>query len=259
VTIATPVAAQVAVASRAMPEVITTALRDTDLGVVSDEAIDHAKLLMSRSSAVAIGPGLTDSDQRTKRFVRDVVENRATPLVIDADGLNCLAPWPADLKGSEQHPLVLTPHPGEMLRLLGTGDKAALLDRVSAARNFASEHKLILVLKGSRTLIASPDGLVFVNPTGNAGMGTAGAGDTLTGVITGFLSQASATLKERANAVDAVVAAVYVSSLAADIAASKFGMRSMVASDIREHLNDAIRLLDPDGESPVSHHVEGKS
>jgi NAD(P)H-hydrate epimerase len=259
VTIATPVAAQVAVASRVMPEVITTALRDTDLGVVSDEATDYVKLLVSRSNAVAIGPGLTDVDERTKRFVRHVAENRKTPLVIDADGLNCLAPWPADLKGSKEYPLVLTPHPGEMLRLLGTDDKSALSDRVSVARNFAAEHEVILVLKGSRTLIASPDGCVFVNPTGNAGMGTAGAGDTLTGVITGFLGQAMATLKERADAVETVIAAVYTSSVAADLAASKLGMRSMVASDIREHLNEAIRTLDPDGELPGFHHVEGKS
>jgi ADP-dependent NAD(P)H-hydrate dehydratase / NAD(P)H-hydrate epimerase len=256
VTIATPVAAQVAVASRAMPEVITTALPDTDRGAVSDEAVDYVKLLFSRSSAVAIGPGLTDSDERTRSFVRSVVSNRTTPVVVDADGLNCLAPWPKELKGSKEFPLVLTPHPGEMLRLLGTEDKSVLSDRVSMARSFALEHQLILVLKGSRTMIATPEGLVFVNPTGNAGLGTAGTGDTLTGVITGFLAQSVATLKERADAAEAVMAAVYISSLAADIAASKLGMRSMVASDIRDHLNDAVRLLDPDGELPDSRNLD---
>jgi ADP-dependent NAD(P)H-hydrate dehydratase / NAD(P)H-hydrate epimerase len=244
VTIATPVAAQVAVASRAMPEVITTALRETDLGTVSDEALDHVKSLAARCNAVAIGPGLTDKDERTRKFVRSVIDTRTTPLVIDADGLNCIAPWPGELKGSQEHPLILTPHPGEMLRLLGSDEKSALSDRVETARKFAVEHELILVLKGSRTLIAGADGRVFVNPTGNAGMGTAGAGDTLTGVITGFLAQASA------DAVETVLAAVYVSSLAGDLAAQKLGMRSMVASDIREHLSEAIRLLDPEGELP---------
>jgi NAD(P)H-hydrate epimerase len=177
-------------------------------------------------------------------------------VVVDADGLNCLAPWPKELKGSKEFPLVLTPHPGEMLRLLGTEDKSVLSDRVSMARSFALEHQLILVLKGSRTMIATPEGLVFVNPTGNAGLGTAGTGDTLTGVITGFLAQSVATLKERADAAEAVMAAVYISSLAADIAASKLGMRSMVASDIRDHLNDAVRLLDPDGELPDSRNLD---
>jgi NAD(P)H-hydrate epimerase len=109
---------------------------------------------------------------------------------------------------------------------------------------------VIVVLKGTRPLIAAPDGRVFVNPTGNAGLGTAGAGDTLTGVIAGFLAQAYGTLKREAIALEAIVAALYVSGLAGDLAAEEIGMRTMVASDIREHLSGAICLLDPDGELP---------
>jgi NAD(P)H-hydrate epimerase len=170
--------------------------------------------------------------------------------VIDADGLNALAPWPAGLRGSNGRPLILTPHPGEMLRLMGTDDKEALADRAQAAREFATSHHVILVLKGARTLIASPDGRIFVNPTGNAGLSTAGAGDTLTGIIAGFLAQAYSTLKERANALEAVISAVYVGGMAGDIAAREQGMRSLVASDISAHFGAAIKRLDSQGEQP---------
>ena len=248
VTIATPASAQTSVASSAMPEVITTALAETDRGVVSDEAVEHFLKLAGKATVVAIGPGLTHDDERTRRFVRAVVERRTTPCVIDADGLNSLAPWPDDLKGSNEHPLVLTPHPGEMLRLLGANDKSALDDRVSVAREFARAHQVILVLKGSRPFVATPDGRVFINPTGNAGLGTAGAGDTLTGLISGFLAQAYATLEDRADPVATTIAALYIGGLAGDFAARKLGMRTMLASDIREHFTDAILSLDPCGE-----------
>ena len=249
VTIATPSSAQSSVAAAAIPEVMTTALAETDRGAVSDEAVEHFLRLSSRATVIAVGPGLTSDDERTRRFVRTVVEQRTKPCVIDADGLNSLAPWPEDLTGSEPHPLVLTPHPGEMLRLIGA-DKAALAGRVAAAREFATAHKLILVLKGSRSIVAAPDGRVFVNATGNPGLGTGGAGDTLTGLISGFLAQAYATLKGRADALTATIAALYVGGLAGDFAAKRLGMRTMVASDIREHFSDAIRFLDPQGEKP---------
>jgi NAD(P)H-hydrate epimerase len=170
--------------------------------------------------------------------------------VIDADGLNCLAPWPPELRGSEAQPLILTPHPGEMLRLIGADRREALEDRVSVAREFATRHGLILVLKGARPLVASPDGRVFINSTGNAGLGTAGSGDTLTGLIAGFVAQAYGTLRDKADALAATIAALYVGGLAGDLAARKLGMRTMVASDIREHFSDAIRTLDPEGEQP---------
>jgi len=250
VTVATSVSVQPLVATQVMPEVMTTALVETDRGAVSDEAIDYVIKFAERVNVIAIGPGLSSEDERTHKFVLAVVEQRKTPVVIDADGLNCLAPWPTELRGSSDHPIVLTPHPGEMLRLLGTENKSALNDKVAAAREFATSHEVILVLKGTRSLIAVPDGRVFINPAGNAGLGTAGAGDTLTGIITGFLAQAYGTLGDDADAIDAVIAALYVGGLAGDLAARELGMRAMVASNIREHLSEAIRLLDPWGEAP---------
>jgi len=256
VTVATPDSAQALVATQVMPEIMTTSLAETDRGAVSDEAIDYALKFAARADVVAIGPGLSSEDDRTRSFVRRIVEERRTPIVIDADGLNCLAPWPDDLQGSDEFPIVLTPHPGEMKRLLGSENDSSFDDRVTIAREFATTSKVILVLKGARSMIAAPDGRVVVNPTGNAGLGTAGAGDTLTGVIAGFLAQAYGTLKKDADAFDTVVAAVYVSGLAGDMAAQNLGMRGMVASDIREHLSEAIRSLDPIGEAPSEFVVE---
>jgi len=255
VTIATPASAQSSVAAAVMPEVMTTALAETDRGAVSDEATDHVMRLARKAEVIAIGPGLSAEDERTRHFVYSVVNQRVTPLVIDADGLNCLAGqssngWPPDLRGSKESPLILTPHPGEMMRLLGTTNKSVLDDRVSIARNFATKHDVILVLKGPRSLVAAPDGRVFINPTGNPGLGTAGSGDTLTGIIAGFIAQSVATFNNIADVLSATVAAVYIGGLAGDLAACELGVRTMVASDIREHLGEAIRLLDPKGERP---------
>ena len=249
VTIASPVSAQVAIASAVLPEVITAALAETDRGSVSEESIDQFLRQAAKATVVAVGPGLTADDDRTRRFVRTVIERRSTPLVVDADGLNCVSPWPSSLQGSPELPIVLTPHPGEMRRLLGQPDGQSLGDRVAVARAFATENKVILVLKGGKTLIAGPDGRVFVTPTGNPGLGTAGSGDTLTGLIAGFLAQAYGTL-ESPDALTATIAALYVGGLAGDLAAREIGMRTMIASDIREHFSAAIRLLDPDCERP---------
>ena len=118
VTIATPSSVQDIVASRVMPEVMTMPLAETDRGAVSDESIDHLLKQAEKSSVVAIGPGLTSTDERTRHFVRAIVERRSKPTIIDADGLNCLSPWPSALQGSNEAPLVLTPHPGRDATLL---------------------------------------------------------------------------------------------------------------------------------------------
>lgn len=260
VTIATPASALPAVAARVMPEVMTFELPDTlemkqvdaraGERTLSDTAIEETLQLAARADAIAIGPGLT-SDEHVRRLVRAIVERRTVPVVIDADGLNALAPWPPDLRGTPEAPLILTPHPGEMRRLVGADAvQDSLANRVRTARDFAVAHQLILVLKGGRTLIAAPDGRVAVNPTGNAGTGTAGAGDTLTGIITGFIAQTRGTLGAGADVYAATVAAVYVAGLASDHAADTQGMRTLVASDISRHLGAAVRALDPTGERP---------
>jgi NAD(P)H-hydrate epimerase len=250
VTLAAPESALYAIAPRLMPEVMTAPLRETEAGSVSAEGYAQFEKLSERAAAVAVGCGLDSGHESTRRFVREAFERRRTPLVIDADGLNSLSPWPEELKGTREAPVVLTPHVGEMLRLLGASDASALDERVRVVAEFATAQSLFVVLKGTRTLVAAPDGRVFVNPTGNAGLGTAGSGDTLTGVITGFLAQEFAGVGRDKDALAAVLAAVYVAGLAGDLAARELGMRTMVASDVRKYLSAAVRALDPEGEMP---------
>jgi NAD(P)H-hydrate epimerase len=250
VTVATPASAHVGVAARLMPEVMAAALPETEHGSISLEAREHISKLAERATIIAIGCGLSNDAEETRRFVRETIEGRVVPVVIDADGLNALSPWPKDLRGSREAPLILTPHEGELRRLLGMRDVDDLRERARVLSDFATERSLTVVLKGARTMIAAPDGRVFVNPTGNPGLGTAGSGDTLTGIITGFNAQSFAALKTEADAVAATVAAVYVAGLAGDLAARKLGMRALVASDVRESLSAAILALDAKGEQP---------
>ncbi len=250
VTLASPESALPAIAPRLMPEVMTAALKETEAGSVSVEGYKQFERLSERASVVAVGCGLTREHESTRRFVREAFERRRTPLVIDADGLNALSPWPSELKGTPEAPVVLTPHEGEMLRLLGADEPSALDERARVVAEFATAQNLFVVLKGTRTLVAAPDGRVFVNPTGNAGLGTAGSGDTLTGVITGFLAQEFGAKGKDRDALAAVLAAVYVAGLAGDLAARELGMRTMVASDLRKYLGAAVRALDPEGETP---------
>jgi ADP-dependent NAD(P)H-hydrate dehydratase / NAD(P)H-hydrate epimerase len=244
-TIATSESAQTAIAAKVLEEIITRALPETKSGAISEKAFETIEKLIEKVDVVGIGCGLgiqiPDSrfkKQKTKNLVTQIVENRKTPIVIDADGLNALSPF--DLQGSDELPLILTPHEGEFLRLLGTTDKEVLKDRIKAVRDFAEKHKVILVLKGERTLIAAPDGRVVINPTGNSGLGKAGNGDTLTGIITGFVAQA---VQAKVDIFETVVAAVYLAGLAGDIAAEKYGKRSMLASDVRECLGEAFAEL----------------
>jgi ADP-dependent NAD(P)H-hydrate dehydratase / NAD(P)H-hydrate epimerase len=237
-TLATSESAQTPIAAKVLEEIITRGLPETRNGAMSEKAFAEVEKFSGKIDAIGIGCGLGAARKTTKDFVREVVTKRKTPIVVDADGLNALAPF--DLEGSDELPLILTPHEGEFLKLLGTKDKDALKDRVKAAREFAEKHKVILVLKGERVLTCAPDGRVVINPTGNSGLGKAGNGDTLTGIITGFVAQA---VQMKIDIFETVVAAVYISSLAGDIAAEKFGRRSMLASDVRECLGEAFSQL----------------
>lgn len=234
VTVATACAAQTLLVTQCKNEVMTEGLDENEAGAIKHEAIERALELAANRTVLALGPGLSSKDESTRRFVREFVERRSAPLVIDADGLNALAPWPADLKGSDDLPLIITPHPGEMARLTGLTTADILADRLNIAREFATRHHVITVLKGSRSLIAAPSGQVYVNPTGNAGMATAGSGDVLTGLLTGLLAQ-------RPQApLEATIAAVYLHGLAGDLAAAKLGQRSLIASDLIANLSEAL-------------------
>jgi ADP-dependent NAD(P)H-hydrate dehydratase / NAD(P)H-hydrate epimerase len=238
VTVATAQSALPLLVAQSLNEVMTESLVETAKGAIAHEALAHARQLASKCQAVALGPGLASSEETTRRFVREFVERRSEPLVIDADGLNALAPWPDELRGSEELPIIITPHLGEMARLTGKRKDDILNDRIGVAREFAMKHDLITVLKGPRSVIASPDGWAHVSSTGNAGMATAGAGDVLTGMLAGLLAQSR--FPERYDTLNVVIAAVILHGLAGDLAAAKLGQRSLLASDIIAHIGEAI-------------------
>ncbi len=217
-------------------------LAETEGGAVSEEAIAEVEGFLENVDAITIGSGLSAKDESTKRFVRHFVENRRVPTILDADALTLLSPFPADWPPADAggSDLILTPHQGEFLKMLGTEDKDAVKDRVAAVRTFAQKHNVILVLKGERVLIGEPGGKVVVNPTGNSGLGKAGNGDTLTGIIAGFAAQAAVM---DIDMFETIVAAVYIAGLAGDIAEKKFGKRVMTASDVRDCLVEAFEVV----------------
>ncbi|HMQ02430.1 MAG TPA: NAD(P)H-hydrate dehydratase [Pyrinomonadaceae bacterium] len=237
VTAATPHGVKDPVASRVLPEVMVRGVAETVGKAISEDAFDEIQDLLDKADAVAVGCGLSQSES-TKRFIEKLIENRRQPVVVDADALNLISPLASFASISESGPpLILTPHEGEFLRLLGTNEKDAIKDRAAAVREFAEKHNVILVLKDERALIAEPGGKVVVNPTGNSGLGKAGNGDTLAGIVAGFAAQAA---KMNIDIFETVVAAVYISGMAGDIAEAKYGKRVMTASDVRECLTEAF-------------------
>jgi len=217
------------------PEIMTEALEETEIGSISLRALGygHVDALLKGKTVLAVGPGISRHNE-TAEFVRTVVNKFATPMVLDADGLNAFEGRASDLNGSGRT-IVITPHPGEMARLLGSTVGDVQRDRLNAARTFAREHRIIVVLKGNRTLIAHPDGTVWVNPTGNPGMATGGTGDILTGMTAGLLAQ------HPKQPFEAVIAAVYLHGLAGDVAREDKGEQSLIATDLLDGLPEAFR------------------
>ena len=158
------------------------------------------------------------------------------PLVIDADGLNAFAGAPEKLAGREGRDVIITPHPGEMARLVGMSTDEVQASRLEIARNFARAHHVFVVLKGHRSLIATPDEKVFINPTGNPGMATGGTGDVLTGMIAAWLAQ---LLDPEA----ACKLGVYLHGLAGDLAEADESEVAMTSADVASHLGDAVLEL----------------
>ena len=254
-TLACPANAKTEIASRLLPDVILKSIES-----------NGPEDLVNGADAIAVGCGLDANDAGIEKLVRHIVDTREVPVIVDAGALWYFNPpdgilqkparvgsphvskgssnnestatspnWPpADAGGSA---LVLTPHEGEFLRLLGTDDKDAIKDRVAAVREFSQKNDVMLVLKGERVLIGEPGGKVVVNPTGNSGLGKAGNGDTLTGILAGFVAQA---VKINIDIFETVVAAVYIAGMAGDVAEKKYGKRVMTASDVRECLADVF-------------------
>lgn len=239
VTAAVPKSVVDAVAGIA-PELMIAPLAEGGEGAVamgSLEAVDAA-IREKRISVVAVGPGLSQRGDASE-FSCELVKRTKLPMVVDADALNAFAGKASELNG-EERVLVLTPHPGEMARLVGMSVKEVEADRVGLARRFATEHKVTLVLKGWRTLIAHPDGSVAVNTTGNPAMAKGGSGDILTGIVAAMLAQYAigAAPEDVGRAVEA---AVFLHGLAGDFAARAMDEHTVLATDTLKHMSDAFR------------------
>jgi hydroxyethylthiazole kinase-like uncharacterized protein yjeF len=201
------------------------------LGIASEEELLRS---LDGMSAVAIGPGLSTHIE-SAQLIRNIFPRIRLPIVIDADGLNAFVGHRTLLKEAKAS-VILTPHPGEMGRLLSLSAADVQKDRVNIAARFAKEYNIILVLKGAGTVIATPQGEIFINSSGNPGMATGGTGDVLTGMIGGFLAQ-------RLPAVQAACLGVYLHGLAGDIAALELGEASLIAGDVIDRIPQAMKEI----------------
>jgi NAD(P)H-hydrate epimerase len=228
VTVATPRSVLPVIAS-SMPELMTEALQETADGTVASQTIWN---ILEGKTVLAIGPGLTTVPE-TSAFVRSLVRDLKIPVVIDADAINAFASCVDDLRGNGSG-IIITPHPGEMARLIQRETQYVVANRVDVAQTFALQHNIYVVLKGFRTVVATPDGSVHINPTGNPGMACGGTGDILTGMIAGILGQ-----EHLGSFIERLCLAVYLHGLSGDLAAGELGEEPLVATDLLRFLPKA--------------------
>jgi ADP-dependent NAD(P)H-hydrate dehydratase / NAD(P)H-hydrate epimerase len=212
-------------------EPMTLALPETASGTLSHEGLDRILALVQERQALGIGPGL-GTDPKTQDLVKSLVTDCDCPLIMDADAITCMTRCP-DLFTVRKSPAVLTPHPGEMARLAGITSAQVQADRPGVARKFAEKYRVILVLKGAQTLIALPDGRIFLCPAGNPGMASGGMGDVLTGMIAGLAAQGF-------SLENAAAAGVFIHGLCGDLLAGTFGGFGFLASDMIQVIPEVI-------------------
>ncbi len=230
VTLGIPKSVNPIVESQAL-EIMTVPLPETETGMHTDQSIETILGLLENKTCLALGPGM-GTDKKTKTLVDHLIQKCPVPIIIDADGINNLANNP-DILLKRQSEIILTPHPGEMGRLVNKTSKEVQANRIESARKFAEKYNVHLVLKGARTLIAHPDGHIYINLTGNPGMASAGMGDVLTGIIAGFLSQGYSPQ-------ESTQLAVFLHGHTADTLAASKGPYGYIASDIMNNLPKAI-------------------
>jgi ADP-dependent NAD(P)H-hydrate dehydratase / NAD(P)H-hydrate epimerase len=233
VTVATAASAQPVVASLLL-EAMSEPMTETAARTISLKALDTLRELAGRRDAVTLGPGL-GLDEETQALARALALECSQPMVVDADALTALAGHLDRLRGAAG-PRCLTPHPGEMARMLGASVADVQRDRIATVRQFATAYEARVVLKGATSVVGLPDGTVLLNPTGNPGMATGGTGDVLSGVLGAFLARGLETGA-------ALAAAVYLHGLAGDVAAERVGEESLVAGDVIEALPEAFRRI----------------
>jgi hydroxyethylthiazole kinase-like uncharacterized protein yjeF len=233
VTVATAASAQPVVAALLL-EAMSEPVAETAACSIARAARPALDELASRRDAVALGPGL-GLHEDTQACARELVLECARPMVVDADALTALAGHPERLRAAPAG-RCLTPHPGEMARLVGSTVSEVQRDRIATARLFATTFQVHLVLKGATSVIARPDGTVLLNPTGNPGLATGGTGDVLTGAVGAFLARGL-------EPGDALACGVYLHGLAGDVAAERVGQEALIAGDVIEALPEAFRRV----------------
>jgi NAD(P)H-hydrate epimerase len=217
-----------------LTEVMTEPLPEKGKGYLGPEAHEKVMELIKESDVVAIGPGLGKNPE-TKELIERIIKESEVPLVIDADGLNLISSDISLLKSANTQ-IVLTPHPGEMGRLIDKTSREVQENRIDFSKNLAYQLQVIVVLKGARTIIADPEGQVFINITGNSAMATGGTGDVLTGMIAGLIAQGQTPLNSS-------ILGVYLHGLTGDLVFQEKGTLSLIASDLLEKLPLAISSL----------------
>lgn len=232
VTLAVPKSVYLIVASK-LTEVMVYPLPETAGGTLSTGAGTALKPLLAKADCVALGPGLS-RNSTTVRAVWQLVAGVHLPIVLDADGINAFAGGARTKLARAKGTIVMTPHPGEMARLLGISVAEVQKNRGQLAKKTAKELKAVVVLKGHKTVVAHPSGKWYVNQTGNPGMATAGTGDLLTGMIAALIGQGL-------DPFAAAKAGVYLHGLAGDLAAKRVGQVGLIASDVLRTIPEAIR------------------
>jgi NAD(P)H-hydrate epimerase len=217
-----------------LTEAMTLPLPETKNHSLSLKAKDEILNFSKKCDSVAIGPGL-GQNKETQKLVKELITKIKSPIVLDADGINALNGNMQILKTRKQK-TVITPHPGEMSHLIKKDIKYIQSNRKNIAKKIAKETAAVVCLKGHKTVVASPNGKIYINTTGNSGMASGGVGDVLTGIITSFIGQGM-------DCFSASVVSVYIHGLAGDIATTKKGQFSMIASDIIEYLPNAFRSI----------------
>ena len=238
VTVATP-GNVLPIVAAGMPELMTARLVSTEDGTASARNLDgeHFAQIAEGKSVLAIGPGLSTNTE-TQQFIRAILETTSLPVVLDADGLNAFAGRAAELGTRKAELLAITPHPGEMARLLESTVRDVQAKRLEVALDAAEQWRAHVILKGFHTILATPDGRAYVNTTGNPGMATGGTGDVLTGMLAGLTAEFGTKDWERVLGLG-----VYLHGLAGDVAAERVGQAPLVASDVIEALPEAYARL----------------
>ncbi len=216
-------------------EAIIKPVSDKNTGVFKLDSIAEIEKIIEDMDVLAIGPGMGIDEERVE-LVKHILLNFNGPVVLDADGLNCISKVGLNIFNKRRFPTVITPHPGEFSRLLGVSTKEIQDNRVEYAKYVSTNYGIITVLKGANTVVSNPKGEVYINTTGNPGMATAGSGDVLTGVITSFIGQGIDSYK-------ASILGVYCHGLAGDIAKEEKGEYGMIARDILESIPSSIKLM----------------